>query len=94
MTILVVEDDRDIREMVCQSLAQSDYQRIGCRNLQEARQSMENTNPDSVRVNEPVPAAPVVTGGTSCSPAKVAEKPIPEVWTTCPRISPPGLAAV
>ena len=55
MNILVVEDDRDIREMVCQSLAQSDYQTIGCRNLQEARQSMENTNPDCMVVDWMLP---------------------------------------
>ena len=55
MNILVVEDDRDIREMVCQSLAQNDYQTTGCRNLQEARQSMENVNPDCMVVDWMLP---------------------------------------
>ena len=55
MNILVVEDDRDIREMVCQSLAQNDYQTIGCANLQEARKSMETVNPDCMVVDWMLP---------------------------------------
>ena len=53
--ILVVEDDRDIREMVCQSLAQNDYQTIGCANLQEARKSMETVDPDCMVVDWMLP---------------------------------------
>jgi DNA-binding response OmpR family regulator len=46
MNILVVEDDRDIREMVCQSLEQNDFRTFGCCDLQEARQSIARFNPD------------------------------------------------
>ena len=45
MNILVVEDDRDIREMVCQSLAQNDYRSIGCPNVEEAKQSIKKYDP-------------------------------------------------
>ena len=55
MNILVVEDDRDIREMVCQSLAQNDYQTIGCANLQEARKAMETVDPDCMVVDWMLP---------------------------------------
>lgn len=55
MNILVVEDDHDIREMVCRSLAQSDFHAVGCRNLQEARQSMENVDPDCMVVDWMLP---------------------------------------
>ena len=55
MNILVVEDDRDIREMVCQSLAQNDFQTSGCRNLQEARHSMESLSPDCMVVDWMLP---------------------------------------
>lgn len=46
MNILVVEDDRDIREMVCQSLAQSDFHTIGCPDVKEAKQSIKKHHPD------------------------------------------------
>ena len=55
MNILVVEDDRDIREMVCQSLAQNDYHTVGCSNLQKARQSMESVDPDCMVVDWMLP---------------------------------------
>jgi two-component system, OmpR family, phosphate regulon response regulator PhoB len=55
MNILVVEDDRDIREMVCQSLSQNDFRASGCSNLQEARKSMENVNPDCMVVDWMLP---------------------------------------
>ena len=55
MNILIVEDDRDIRELVCQSLAQNDFQTIGCRDLREARQSMENIDPDCLVVDWMLP---------------------------------------
>ena len=51
MNILVVEDDRDIREMVCQSLAQNDFQPVGCRDVQEARLSLAKYNPDCLVVD-------------------------------------------
>jgi two-component system phosphate regulon response regulator PhoB len=55
MNVLVVEDDRDIREMVCQSLAQNDFQTSGCSNLKEARKSMEKSNPDCMVVDWMLP---------------------------------------
>jgi two-component system phosphate regulon response regulator PhoB len=55
MHILVVEDDRDIRELVCQSLAQNDFQTIACRDLREARQSMANIDPDCLVVDWMLP---------------------------------------
>ena len=48
MKILVVEDDRDIREMVCRSLAQNDFQAIGCHDVRQARQTMTTQRPDGV----------------------------------------------
>ena len=45
MNVVVVEDDSDIREMVCKSLAQSDLQTIACCNLQEARQTLDSLTP-------------------------------------------------
>lgn len=55
MKILVVEDDRDIREMVCQSLAQNEFQTSACRNLQEARRTMEDLTPDCMVVDWMLP---------------------------------------
>ena len=55
MNILVVEDDRDIREMVCQSLAQNDYRTVGCRDMQEARQSIEQHHPDCLVIDWMLP---------------------------------------
>jgi two-component system phosphate regulon response regulator PhoB len=55
MNILVVEDDRDIREMVCQSLAQNDFRIASCGNLAEARKSMESTDPDCMVVDWMLP---------------------------------------
>ena len=55
MIILVVEDDRDIREMVCQSLAQSDFQTIGVRDVQEAKQSVAKLSPDCLVIDWMLP---------------------------------------
>lgn len=55
MNILVVEDDRDIREMVCQSLAQNDFQTTGVRDVQEARQSLARLHPDCMVVDWMLP---------------------------------------
>lgn len=55
MLILVVEDDRDIREMVCQSLEQSDFQTIGCPGIQEARQAVKKHPPDCLVVDWMLP---------------------------------------
>ena len=55
MNILVVEDDRDIREMVCKSLAQNDFQTDGCRDVQEAKQSLSRLVPDCLVVDWMLP---------------------------------------
>jgi two-component system phosphate regulon response regulator PhoB len=55
MDILVVEDDRDIRELVCQSLEQNDFRTVGCRNVQEAKQSLAEHNPDCLVVDWMLP---------------------------------------
>lgn len=55
MKILVVEDDRDIREMVCRSLEQNQYWTAGCANLQEAHRSLESVDPDCMVVDWMLP---------------------------------------
>ncbi len=55
MNILVVEDDRDIREMVCQSLAQNDFQTTGCRDVQEAKQCLVKLDPDCMVIDWMLP---------------------------------------
>ena len=55
MDILVVEDDRDIRELVCQSLEQNDFRTVGCRDVQEAKQSLAELNPDCLVVDWMLP---------------------------------------
>ena len=55
MNILVVEDDHDIREMVCRSLAQNELRTIGCRDMQEARQALENLTPDCMVIDWMLP---------------------------------------
>ncbi|MDH3760866.1 MAG: response regulator [Gammaproteobacteria bacterium] len=53
--ILVVEDDRDIREMVCQSLAQNDFRTIGCADVRQARQLIKEHSPDCLVVDWMLP---------------------------------------
>ena len=55
MNVVVVEDDHDIREMVCRSLAQNDLQTHGCRDIQEARQTISNLTPDCMVVDWMLP---------------------------------------
>ena len=55
MNILVVEDDHDIRELVCQSLKQNDYRTTGCRNVQEAKQSLAKLSPDCMVIDWMLP---------------------------------------
>lgn len=55
MNILVVEDDRDIREMVCMSLSQNDFQTTGCRDVQEARQALAKLSPDCLVIDWMLP---------------------------------------
>ncbi|MCP4979402.1 MAG: response regulator [Gammaproteobacteria bacterium] len=55
MLVLVVEDDCDIREMVCQSLAQNDLQTMGCVDMHNAKQAIKNHNPDCLVVDWMLP---------------------------------------
>ncbi len=55
MNIMVVEDDRDIREMVCRSLAQNDFRTQACRDLGEAKQSLAKTAPDCLVIDWMLP---------------------------------------
>jgi len=55
MNIIVVEDDRDIREMVCQSLAQNDYLAIGCPDVQEAKRAIRENGPDCLVIDWMLP---------------------------------------
>ena len=55
MNILVVEDERDIREMVCQSLAQNDFQAVGCVDLQQAKKSIKKFHPDCLVIDWMLP---------------------------------------
>ena len=55
MNILVVEDDRDIRELVCQSLKQNDFRTTACRDVQEAKRSLAESSPDCLVVDWMLP---------------------------------------
>ena len=55
MNILVIEDDRDIREMVCRSLAQNEFHTVGCGDVQTAKQSIARLNPDCLVVDWMLP---------------------------------------
>lgn len=57
MKILVVEDDTDIREMVCQALAQNDYVIDSCASVHQARQKIEDLVPDCLVVDWMLPDA-------------------------------------
>jgi len=55
MLILVVEDDREIREMVCQSLGQSDFSTIECPDIRDAKQGIKKHIPDCLVVDWMLP---------------------------------------
>ena len=55
MNILVVEDDRDIRELVCMSLTQNKFTTIGCRGIHEAKQALAELCPDCMVVDWMLP---------------------------------------
>jgi len=55
MNILVVEDDRDIRELVCQSLTQNDFRTVGCGDVQEAKKALATLDPDCLVVDWMLP---------------------------------------
>lgn len=55
MKILVVEDDTDIRELICQSLSQADYQVQSCIDVKSARLLVETFRPDCLVVDWMLP---------------------------------------
>lgn len=55
MRILVVEDDTDIRELICQSLTQADYQVQSCMDVKSACQLVETFRPDCLVVDWMLP---------------------------------------
>ena len=55
MNIFVVEDDHDIRQMVCQSLKQGGFQTFACHDVQSARQSLEEYDPDCMVIDWMLP---------------------------------------
>jgi two-component system phosphate regulon response regulator PhoB len=55
MKILVVEDDIDIRELICQCLTQADYQVQSCMDVKSARQLVEAFRPDCLVVDWMLP---------------------------------------
>ena len=55
MNILVIEDDHDIREMICQSLSQADYHTRGCSDVKSAKQSIREHRPDCLVIDWMLP---------------------------------------
>ena len=55
MNILVIEDDPDIRDMICQSLSQANYQAYGCMDVKSAKQSIKEIKPDCLIVDWMLP---------------------------------------
>ena len=55
MKILVVEDDRDIRELICQSLSQAEYQVRSCADVKTAQQRIVEFLPDCLIVDWMLP---------------------------------------
>ncbi len=55
MNILVIEDDQDIRDMICLSLSQASYQTYGCVDVKCAKQSIKDIKPDCLIVDWMLP---------------------------------------
>ncbi len=55
MNVLVVEDDRDIQAMLCQSLEQNEFHTLGCDDVSSARQSLQRFKPDCLVVDWMLP---------------------------------------
>jgi len=55
MNILVIEDDQDIRDMICLSLSQANYQTYGCVDVKCAKKSIELIKPDCLIVDWMLP---------------------------------------
>ena len=55
MNILVIEDDQDIRDMICLSLSQANYQAFGCVDVKCAKKSIKEIKPDCLIVDWMLP---------------------------------------
>ncbi|MBC8210025.1 MAG: response regulator [Gammaproteobacteria bacterium] len=55
MNILVIEDDQAIREMICLSLQQADYQTFSCQDVKAAKQMIAQYQPDCLVVDWMLP---------------------------------------
>lgn len=55
MNILVIEDDQAIREMICQSLSQANFQAYGCMDVKCAKKSITEIRPDCLVVDWMLP---------------------------------------
>lgn len=55
MNILVIEDDQAIRDMICQSLSQANYQTYGCIDVKSAKKSINEIKPDCLVVDWMLP---------------------------------------
>lgn len=55
MNILVIEDDPDIRDMICLSLSQASYQTYGCVDVKCAKKSIAEIKPDCLIVDWMLP---------------------------------------
>lgn len=55
MNILVVEDDPDIRELICQSLTQAEYTTRACVDVKSAQRSLKDFKPDCLIVDWMLP---------------------------------------
>lgn len=55
MNILVIEDDQDIRDMICQSLSQVNYQVYGSVDVKSAKKSINDIKPDCLIVDWMLP---------------------------------------
>lgn len=55
MNILVIEDDHDIRDMICQSLSQANFQTYACFDVKSAKKSIKEIKPDCLVVDWMLP---------------------------------------
>ncbi len=55
MNILVIEDDQDIRDMICQSLSQVNYQVYGSVDVKSAKKTISELKPDCLIVDWMLP---------------------------------------
>lgn len=55
MNILVIEDDHDIRDMICQSLSQANFQTYACMDVKSAKKTIKEIKPDCLVVDWMLP---------------------------------------